>query len=304
MTLDTNVLPEKQKPQLQNKQVDENRPRLGQGRAGIRCRKPQPVDDITASTGKSHKLPTAQNFTKDIMDFPVPEQLISGKTEAITWRLMQDKNRELPFYPDPIYRPPPRTPEKSWPNSLESKPDTRSKIDVEFVENSLHQEGIRSKFYQRPDKSYFQEPRDLESLINTGRLFQKFLPKQANVDKILKVIQWKVLKRYALISYSKEIQVGNLNSSYFKDIYLYLAQNRLPSSKAAIRKVEALLEKYILLDSLLFKIISTTDKETAVLAVPDKFTNKIITLYHASLFTGHQGIIKNIFNYKWLILHT
>ena len=29
-TLDINVLPEKQKPQLHNKQVDENRPKLGQ----------------------------------------------------------------------------------------------------------------------------------------------------------------------------------------------------------------------------------------------------------------------------------
>ena len=33
--LDTNVLPEKQKPELQNKQVIKNRPRLGQGRPGI-----------------------------------------------------------------------------------------------------------------------------------------------------------------------------------------------------------------------------------------------------------------------------
>ena len=28
-------------------------------------------------------------------------------------------------------------------------------------------------------------------------------------------------------------------SSYFKDIYLYLAQNKLPSTKSAVRKVEA-----------------------------------------------------------------
>ena len=72
----------------------------------------------------------------------------------------------------------------------------------------------------------------------------------------------------------KEMQAGYLTSSYFKDIYLYLAQNKFPSSKAAIRKVEALTEKYILLDSLLFKIISTPDKETAVLAIPEMFTDK------------------------------
>ena len=58
----------------------------------------------------------------------------------------------------------------------------------------------------------------------------------------------------------------------------------------AIRKTEALAEKYILLDSLLFKI--TPEKETAVIAVPEKCVDKIIALYHSSLFMGHQGVIK------------
>ena len=44
------------------------------------------------------------------MDFLVLGQLITDKTEPITRRMTQDKGRELPFYPDPIYRPPPRLP--------------------------------------------------------------------------------------------------------------------------------------------------------------------------------------------------
>ena len=81
-------------------------------------------------------------------------------------------------------------------------------------------------------------------------------------------------------------------SSYFKDIYLYSYQNKLPSTKSAIRKAEALAEKYLLLDSFLFKIISTPEKEVAVLAIPEMCTDKIITLYHSSLFARHQGVIK------------
>ena len=96
------------------------------------------------------------------------------------------------------------------------------------------------EIYQRPHKSYFQEPKDLESLINTCNLVQKFLLKQADIDKILKVIQKKVLKGMHLLAMVKEIQAGYLSSSLFKDIYLYLAHNRLLSSKAAIRKVETL----------------------------------------------------------------
>ena len=86
------------------------------------------------------------------------------------------------------------------------------------------------------------------------------------------------------------MQARYLDSSHFKDIYLYLSQNILTTSKAAIRKVEKLAERYILLDSLLFKI--TPEKETAVIVVPDTCADKITILYHSSLFAGHQCVIK------------
>ena len=64
--------------------------------------------------------------------------------------------------------------------------------------------------YQRPDKSYFQEPQELEHLINMGMLVMKFLPTQTDIDKILKVIQRKVLKGTHLPVTVKEIQAGYL----------------------------------------------------------------------------------------------
>ena len=78
----------------------------------MRHKKPQPVADITVFTSKSHKIPMVQNITKNSKDFPVSEQLITDKTEAITRRMIQDKNRELPFYPNLIYRPPPKATRK------------------------------------------------------------------------------------------------------------------------------------------------------------------------------------------------
>ena len=102
----------------------------------------------------------------------------------------------------------------------------------------------------------------------------------------------KVLKGTHLLVEIKDIQAGYLSSSHFKDIYLYLSQNKLLTSKAAIRKIEMFAERYILLDSLLFKISS--EKETAVLAVPETCANKITTLYPSSLFAGHHAVIKHI----------
>ena len=69
-------------------------------------------------------------------------------------------------------------------------------------------------------------------------------------------------------------------------------QNKLPSKRSSVKKVETLAENFILLDSLIFKLVTTPDKETALLAIPEICVDKIIALYHVSLFAGHQGVVK------------
>ena len=199
---------------------------------------------------------------------------------------------DAPFHPGPILRPPikPIKQNMTHDQSSQNAQDINPNINFDFEENSPFQEGIMSETFQRLDKSFFQEPKELGDLINKGNFVHKYLPKQMDIDKILKMIQRKVLKGTHLPIEIKEIQAGYLCSPYFKDLYLYLSQNKLPSSKPAIRKIETLAEKYVLLDSLLFRISS--EKETAVLAVPETCADKIITLYHKSLFAGHQGVIK------------
>ena len=87
------------------------------------------------------------------------------------------------------------------------------------------------------------------------------MPKQGDIDKILDIIRRRVLKGTHLPLTIKEIQAGYLTSPYFKDLYLYLAQNKLPNNKSAICKVENLAERFILLDSSLFKITTTPERE-------------------------------------------
>ena len=75
-----------------------------------------------------------------------------------------------------------------------------------------------------------------------GNLIHTFLPKQMDIDRILQIIQRKVLKGTHLPIEIKEIQTGYLFSPHFKEIYQYLSQNKLPHSKMAIQKLEALSE--------------------------------------------------------------
>ena len=112
--------------------------------------------------------------------------------------------------------------------------------NIDFEENSPYQEGIISETYGRPDRSYFKEPSELKDLIDTIKLVQKFLPKQADTEKILDVIKRKVLKGTHLPITKKSKQVTY--QGHTKDLYLYLAQNTLPSKRSAIKKVETLAE--------------------------------------------------------------
>ena len=106
------------------------------------------------------------------------------------------------------------------------------------------------------------------------------------------IIKRKVLKGTHLPLTIKEIQAGYLSSSFFKDLFVYLAHNKLPSKKNVIHKVLKLSQNYVLLDQLLFKLIAMLDKEKDLLAFPESCADKIISLYHNSLFAGHQGVIK------------
>ena len=129
----------------------ERKPRLGQGRAGVRRKAPPPLDPrqgtsaskpIIISNGIGPKTP------KSIIEIPRGEM--------------------LPLYLVPQNRPPPKPPDK-----LSKKQEVESsKIEIE--ENLPFQESIISEVYERPDKSYFQEPIELKDLIDTNNIIQHF----------------------------------------------------------------------------------------------------------------------------------
>ena len=112
------------------------------------------------------------------------------------------------IYPNPITKPPPKPPDKVIQNVRQIDLDLDLEINKDFEEYPPYQEGIISEIYQRPDKSQLVDPPELIHLVNTEKIVQKYLPKQTDIDKILKVIQRKVLKGTHLPLTIKEIQAG------------------------------------------------------------------------------------------------
>ena len=147
--------------------------------------------------------------------------------------------RDVPVHPDLLLSPKQHI-KQNITHKLNSynEQNISPNINFDFEENSPFQEGIISETFQRLDKSFFQNPKELGDLINKGNFIHKYLPKQMDIDKILEVIQRKVLRGTHLPMEVKEIQVSYLCSPYLKDLYLYLSKNELPSLKSAIRKLE------------------------------------------------------------------
>ena len=319
--LDPHVQPGKQKPlpiQIVNKGMPTHpipKPRIGQGRAGLRRKVKAPLP--IASPHPLPVQPMTEHDSRTAMPLPEPTNQSQSHIQSQIWPRQSSQHhptdptlipqqigpkiqhRPTPSYHDPFSRPPPKHPDILDPlDNRKDLLDNDSDRKVEIEENSPFQEGIISEIYERPDNSYVQEPQELTDLIDTTKLIQKYLPKQMDIDKILDIIKRKVLKGTHLPLTVKEIQAGYLTSPYFKDLYLFLTQNKLPSKRFAIKKVETLAESFVLLDSLMFKLVTTPNKETAVLAIPEICVDKIIALYHTSLFAGHQGVVKTYLTMK------
>ena len=74
---------------------------------------------------------------------------------------------DVPFHLDPLLRP--KQPIKQ---NITCKQNSQNKQNVSpninFEENSPFQEGVMSETFQRLDKSFFQNPKELGDLINKG----------------------------------------------------------------------------------------------------------------------------------------
>ena len=72
----------------------------------------------------------------------------------------------------PGVRPPPKPPIAG---DATSSPNLGQDPNVDFEENSPHQEGIITETYLTPDQSYLEQPQELTKLVNTSKVIQKYL---------------------------------------------------------------------------------------------------------------------------------
>ena len=151
--LDPKIKPEKQHANPIKGTVE--KPCIGQGRAGLRRKRPDPINQtIIPPSELSQKIPRETKIETrktNHVHSADPMHSINNGDEVMTHTrpLISD----VPFYPSPTYRPPPKPIQSNMPRSQESSQSSPSSenissdINLDFEEILPFQEGIISEAY-------------------------------------------------------------------------------------------------------------------------------------------------------------
>ena len=156
-SLNPNILPEK--THTNPTKGNTEKPCIGQGRAGMRRRRASPINQtITQPSELSQKIPGAAEIETRIANHAnstAPVHSVNNVNEVM--RQKRPLPTDVPFYPDPTYRPPSKPIRSFTPESHEGSQNSNSseitninpepEINLDFEENSPSQEGVISEAY-------------------------------------------------------------------------------------------------------------------------------------------------------------
>ena len=157
------------------------------------------------------------------------------------------------------------------------------------------EEAVVEGHFRSPILEDFIIPPTLSEETKGKTILAKNLPKQTDIDRLLAVLNRKILTRSRFPDGLKDLEAAYTHSACFKDIYEYLRYNKLPSNPRKAHQIQINANNHFLLGTLLFKL--TPNKlgvMNPVLCVPPSKMDLILDHYHSSLLGGHQGMNKTL----------
>ena len=149
--------------------------------------------------------------------------------------------------------------------------------------------------FRSPILEDFIIPPTLSEETKGKTILEKNLPKQTDIDRLLAVLNRKILTRSRFPDGLKDLEAAYTHSACFKDIYEYLRYNKLPSNPTKAHQTQINANNHFLLGTLLFKL--TPNKlgvMNPVLCVPPSKMDLVLDHYHSSLLGGHQDMNKTL----------
>ena len=162
------------------------------------------------------------------------------------------------------------------------------------AEPPLEESAVDAQF-RHPMQEDFIIPPTLAEATKNKTLLAKDLPKQTDIDRLMKVLNRKILAQSRFPEPMKDLEASYIHSGFFKDIYEYIRYNKLPTNQAKAKQVQINSINYFTLGSILFRLIpDKTGQMYPVMCIPPSKMDLILDYYHISLLGGHQGKNKTL----------
>ena len=99
-----------------------------------------------------------------------------------------------------------------------------------------------------PEIEYTQMPRALVTIDNPLSIIHKHIPRQSDIDKIVKNIETCVIHSLELPIQAQDLIKAYQHSTHFCDIYQYITDGKLPSSTKAQNCIRAEALSYVIIN--------------------------------------------------------
>ena len=149
---------------------------------------------------------------------------------------------------------------------------------------------------KEPDSGMLVKQRPILMTPEKVTIYRRHIPQQVEIDRALTELCSKVIRQLVVNFETADLIREYDRSACFKDIYSYIARDKLPGNQQTQRRVLGESANYVVANKLFFKLEKLKEgKEWQyhhVLVIPEKSETNIFHLYHNSLFACHQGLWK------------
>ena len=178
--------------------------------------------------------------------------------------------------------------------TIELKYQKGSKMHTSDALSRLHNFTDTPDTIQPPEIEYTQMPQALVPINTPLSIIHKHIPRQFDIDKIVKNIEIRVINSLELPIQAQDLIKAYQHTTHFRDIYQYITDGKLPSSVKVQNCIRAEALNYVVINNFLFRIDTQKDRDLDkgnlfLLVIPEKYEPFIFNTYHDSLLAGHQG---------------
>jgi len=174
-------------------------------------------------------------------------------------------------------------------------PPAEESSNLKFGDKIEARQGVGEiqQTHRAPETKWFNDNKPIFKSVESEGILRKHIPKQGEIDNILKDISKRVLRDYHLPIDSRTIRKEQLNDETFKPIIKYIETSVPPENKEAAKRVLNQSENYIVINGILFRLLMNKNGESNLtLVIPDSIVPTIFEIYHGSMISMHQGVTR------------